>query len=175
MRETGAQRLDSAGVLAVFRGKCDAAGHEDRGQIAQSGEGHHHRGKSLVAGGDAEHAAAGGQRPGEPAKEGGGVVAVGQGIEHSGGALRTAVAGVGAIGGERNGAAGADFLCGGADQFADFPVSRVIAEGDRGAIRRTETTLGGEYEELLAPEFLRLPAHAGVLRQAEEIAAGLVE
>ena len=45
-----------------------------------------------------------GQRADQAAEDRGGVVAVGQGIEHAGGALGAAVAGVGAIGGEGHGA-----------------------------------------------------------------------
>ena len=50
------------------------------------------------------HAAARGQRADQAAEHGGGVVAIGQAVEHAGGALRAAVAGVGAERGEGNGA-----------------------------------------------------------------------
>ena len=59
--EAGGECLDLAGVLGVFGEQRDAAGHEDGRQIGRAGEGEEHRGEALVAGGDAEDAAAGGE------------------------------------------------------------------------------------------------------------------
>ena len=58
MSVAGADRLDLAGVLALARRQGHAAGHKHAGQVLRAGEGHHHRGKSLVAGGDPEYALA---------------------------------------------------------------------------------------------------------------------
>jgi len=57
--EASADRLDAASVLAVERCEHDAAGNQDGGQVVDPGEAHHHRWQALVAGGDAEDAAAG--------------------------------------------------------------------------------------------------------------------
>ncbi len=102
--EAGTDGLDLACVLAVFGKQSDSAGDENAGKGAGGGQGHHHRGKALVAGGNAEHAGARGEGAHETAKHDGGVVAVGQRVEHAGCALGAAVAGVGAGSGEGNGA-----------------------------------------------------------------------
>ena len=57
---------------------------------------------------------------------------------------------------------------------ADFPMAGVIAERDRFAVRRAQSALRAEDEKLFAPDFGGIPAHAGVLRQAEQIAARAV-
>ncbi len=98
--EADADGLDFAGVFAVFGWEGDAAGDEDGGEIAASGEGHHHGGEAFVAGGDAHDAAAAREGADEAAEDDGGVVAVGEGIHHAGGALGAAVAGIGAEAGE---------------------------------------------------------------------------
>ena len=173
--EAGAGGLDLAGVFAFFGEQGDAAGNQHAGQVARGGEGHHHGGEALVAGGDAEDAAARGQRADEAAEDGGGVVAVGQGIEHAGGALGAAVAGVGAVGGEGDGAERLQFFGGGVHEQADFPVAGVVAEGDGRAVGGADAAVGAEDEEFLAAERGRVPAHAGVLAPAEEVAGGAVE
>ena len=109
------------------------------------------------------------------AEDGRGVVAIGQGIEHSGCALAAAVARVGAIGGERDGAEGFQFLGGGVHQQADFPMTGVIAQGDRSAIGRADAAVGTEDEELLPAERCRVPPHAGILTPAEGISGGPLE
>ena len=54
---------------------------------------------------------------------------------------------------------------------ADLPVARVVPERDRPPVRRADAALRAEDQELRAAQAPRLPAHAGVLREAEEIAA----
>ena len=68
-----------------------------------------------------------------------------------------------------------ELLGGGVHQQADFPVAGVIAERDRGAIGGADAAVGAEDEELLAAERGGIPAHAGVLGPAEEVAGGAVE
>ena len=59
------------------------------------------------------------------AKDGGRIVAIRQAVEHAGGALGAAVAGVRAIGREGDGAQRLEFACRGFHQQADFPVAGV--------------------------------------------------
>ena len=148
--ESRADGLDRAGVLAIGGRERDAAGDEDAREIVHGGEGHHHGGESLVAGGDAEDAGAARERADEAAEDEGGVVAIRQRVEHAGGALRAAVARVGAGGGEWDGAERFQLARGGLDEQADFPMAGVIAQRDGGAIRRAEAALRGEDEELLS-------------------------
>ena len=69
----------------------------------------------------------------------------------------------------------AQLLRRGLHEQADLPVAGVIAERDRRAVRRADAALRAEDEELRAAELARVPAHAGVLRQPEEVAAGALE
>src|SRR5205823_545734 len=91
------------------------------------------------------------------------------------GALRSAIAGIGAESGEGNQAARLKFFCGRLHKQADLPVAGVIAEGDGRAIVGSEAAGGGEDEKFLAADLGGIPPHAGVLGEAEEIAAGPVE
>ena len=106
--ETGRERLDFAGVLGVLGEERDAAGHENSWEIGRAGEGEEHRREALVAGGDAEHAAARGERAYQATKYDGGVVAVGEGVEHAGGAVGAAVTGIAHVAGEGNRAVGGE-------------------------------------------------------------------
>ena len=51
----------------------------------------------------------------------------------------------------------------------------VITERDRAAVRRAQTALRTQNQELFAPELARVPAHTGVLRQAEDVTARPIE
>ena len=175
VREAGADRLRLARVLAVAGGQGHAAGNDHRGQVAAGGEGHGHRRQPLVAGGHAHHRLARGQRAHEAPQDDGGVVAVGQAVEHAGRALRASVAGIGAERGERNAAEPADLLRGGLDEEADLPVPGVIAERERRAVRIADAAEGAEHEHLGAPQVGGRPAHSDVLRPAEDVAAGTVD
>ena len=77
-------------------------GTSTHGRSWLAGERHHHRRQALVAGRDAEHAAARRQRADQPAEDHRRVVAVRQAVEHRRRALRAAVARIGARGGERD-------------------------------------------------------------------------
>ena len=48
----------------------------------------------------------------------------------------------------------------------------VIAEGDGGAIGRPHSSLRADDQILLPQQVLRLPAHAGRLGEAKQVAAG---
>ena len=133
--EAGADGLDLAGVLAVGGRQRHAAGHEDAGQVALAGQGHHHGRQALVAGGHAQHAAAGGQRADQAAQHDGGVVAVGQAVHHARRALGAAVARVGDEAGEGDGAQPAEFLGGRLHEQARLPSGRCGSPGRR-ACRR---------------------------------------
>ena len=170
--EAGGEGLDLGGVLAFLGAERGAAGHEDAGQVFRAGQGHHHRGQALVAGGDADDSAAGGQRANEPAEEDRGVVAVGQAVEHRGRAVRAAVAGIAHIAGEGRGAVRRQRAGGLLHEQADFPVPGVVAQRDRRAVGGADAALRAEDEEFLAAQLFWVPAHAGVLRQAEDVAAG---
>src|SRR5262249_47748403 len=69
-----------------------------------------------------------------------------------------------------HGAARLQLLGGGVHQEADLPVTRVIAERDGRAIGGADAAVRAEDEDLGAGHGGRGPAHAGILRQAEEIA-----
>ena len=168
----GADGLDLARVFSIFREQGDTTGDEDGGQGTGGGQGHHHGGQAFVTGGDADDPHAGGQGAHEPAQDDGGVVAVGQGVEHAGGALGASVAGVGAGSGEGDGVEGFEGDGGFGDQGAELPMAGMEAESDRGAVGGAEPSVGAEDEDFLAQELLWFPAHAGVLAQAEEIAGG---
>ena len=175
LREARADGLDFGGIFALLREQRDAAGNENGGLAARRGERHHHGGQALVAGGDAEDALAGGQRAHEAAQHDGGVVAEGQRVHHAGGALGAAVARIGAGAGKGRGVEGFELARGFSDEQADFPVAGVEAEGDGLAVLGAQAAVGAEDEEFGIEEAVGLPAHTGVLREAEEIAGGLGE
>ena len=175
MREARADGLHGARVLAALGWQRDAARHQHAGEIAKRGQRHHHGGQALVAGGHSEHALAGGERAGEATQHDGGVVPVGEAIHHAGGALGAAVAGIGAEAREGDGAQLLQLRRRGLEEKADLPVAGVIAQRDRGAVGGADAALGGEHEVLRAPQLARIPAHARVLGEAEDVAAGPFE
>ncbi len=158
-----ADGLYLACIFARFGQERDPAGDEDGGQWAGRGQRHHHGGESLVAGGDADHAHPGGQGTHQAAEHDGRVVAKGERVEHAGGALGAAVAGIGAGSGEGNGIEGlqGDGCFG--HQRAQFPVPGMKAEGDGSSIGGAQAAVGAEDEDFRAQQLLRFPAHAGVL------------
>ena len=54
---------------------------------------------------------------------------------------------------------------------ADFPVAGVIPERDGPAVGGADAALGAEHQELRPAQLARVPAHAGVLGQPEDVAA----
>ncbi len=172
VREARADRLDARGVLAVGGRQRDAARHEDRGQIARPGQRHHHRRQPLVAGRDAEHAAPGRQGSDQPSENHRGVVPERQAVEHCRRSLRPPVARVGARGRERRRANCLQRLCCFLDEESHFPVPGVIAEGDRRAVGGAHAAVRRQDQKLGRAERRWVPAHAGVLAPAEQIARG---
>ena len=72
--------------------------------------------------------------------------------------------------GERNRSRAREFSGRRFHQQPDFPVTGVISKGDRRSVRCADSTVGREHQELPPSECRGVPAHAGVLRPAEEIA-----
>ena len=172
--EAGADGLYFAGVLAVAGGKGYAAGHDHNRQFALRREGDHHRRQTLVASADAHDPLSCRQRPDQAAQDDGGVVSVGQRVHHPGRALRTAITGVGHEAGKRHHSQLFEPRGRGLHQQADLPVAGMVAESDRRAVRRADAALCAENEELGIAQAAGAPAHAGVLREAEDVAAGRV-
>ena len=173
-RETGGEGLHLAGVLGLLGEQRDAARHQHRRQVRRAGEGHEHRGQPFVAGGDAEHAAPRGQRADQPAQHDRGVVPVGEAVEHAGGAVGAAVARIADVAGKGHGAGRRHRAGGFFHEQADLPVSGVVTERDWRAVGGADAALGTEDEKLFTAEQGGIPAHAGVLRQPKEVAAGHV-
>ena len=86
----------------------------------------------------------------EPPQDDGGVVAIGEAVDHAGRPLRAAVAGIGAEGGERDAAERADLLRRRLHEEADLPVPGVIAEGERRAVRVAHAAERAQDEHLRA-------------------------
>ena len=173
--EARADGLDAASVLALLGEEGGAAGDQHAGEVGRARERHHHGGKAFVAGGHADDAAAGGQRADLAAEDGGGVIAIRQGIEHAGRALGAAIAGIGAVCGKGDGVVGGEFLGRFLHEQADFPVARVIAQRDGGAVGAADAAVGAEDEDFLAAELGGVPPHAGILGPAEEVSGGAFE
>ena len=169
--EARSERLHRARVLAAGRGQRDAAGHDHARQVARAREGEHRRGQALVAGGDAEDARPPRQRADLAPHHDRRVVAIGQAVHHARRALRAPVAGVGAEGGEGKATRAADGLGRGPHQQAHLPVAGVVAEGDGPAVLAANAPEGAEDQVGRARRLRGVPAHAGVLGQAEEVAA----
>ena len=114
------------------------------------------------------------QRPGETPEKDGGVIAIRQAVEHAGGSLRPAIAGIGTKPGKGNDLQPAKFLRRGLNEQSDFPMTGMITEGNRFAVWGAQSALRAENQELFPPRLGRVPAHAGVLRHPKQIAAGTV-
>jgi hypothetical protein len=167
-----AERLHSAGILGPFGRQSYSTRNEHAGQVDHAGQGQHHRRQSLIAGGHAQDAAPAWKGADEPAQHDGGVVAIGQTVEHARGPLRASIAGIGATAGKWDGSQAFQFFRRRPHEKSDFPMTGVIAQGNRTAIVGAQTARGAEDQELRTEHFARRPAHAGVLRQPEQITAG---
>ena len=167
--------LHLARVLAVARRQRDAARDDEAGQIAHAGERHHHGGQALVAGGDAEHARARGQRADEPPQDDGGVVAVGQAVEHA----RACPA----CGRRRDRCSRRRTGCRPARaaprpppaRAGRPPSGRCGSRARRRAVGVAHAAVRAEDQDLGPAQLRGRPAHAGVLRPAEQVAARPVE
>ena len=168
--KTSADALHAPGIFAVFRGQRDAARNQNAGKIARAGQRHHHGRQTLVARRDSKHALARGQRTNEAAENGRRVVAVRQAVEHPRGALRAAIARVGAIGGERHRIARFQLFRCCLNEQVHFPMAGVIPERDRRTIASAQTAVRAEDQKFLAVELGRVPAHARILAPSEEVA-----
>ena len=100
-----------------------------------------------------------------------GVVAVGQAVHHAVRALRAAVARIGDEAGKRDQCAPPQRLGRGPHEQSDLPVAGVVAEGEGSAVGLANAALGAEDQDFGLLERGRLPAHADVLRPAEDVAA----
>ena len=172
--EAGADGLHFAGVFAAAGGKGHAAGHDHNRQFALRRECDHHRRQALIASCDAHYTLSCRQRTDQAAQDDGGVVSVGQRVHHPSRALRTSITGVGDETGEGHHAelfepCGRRF-----HQQADLPVAGMVAESDGRAVRGADAALRAEDEELGIAQAAGAPAHAGVLREAENVATGRV-
>ena len=82
------------------------------------------------------------------------------------------VAGIAAETRERDGTTGSEFDGRFPHQQTHFVMTRVVAESYRRAIFGSNTALGTEDQVLVAPEVVRIPAHASILGPAENVPAG---
>ena len=167
-------RLDLPGVFAALWRERDAAGDNHTREIREPAQRHEHRRKALVAGGDPEHPLPQRERSGQAPQHRGGVVAVGEAVEHPRRSLAAAVTGIGAEAGEGDLAEPTQLLRGRFDEEPDLPVAGVVAEGHRAAIRGAHAPLRGENQKLRIGRSRSRPSHADVLRQPEEIPRGSV-
>ena len=172
MGVAGADGLHGSRIFTDPRRQRHTAWHDYAREVGEPRDRHQHRRQALVAGGDPEHTHAAVQRSGEAAKHDGRIVAVGQAVEHARCALGAAVARIGAEAGKGDRAECSQPLGGRLHQQADLPVAGVVAEGQRRAIRQPHASLRREDQHLAIGGAGRRPAHACVLREPEEIAAG---
>src|SRR5678815_5974778 len=89
-------------------------------------------------------------------------------------ALRAPVTRIAAVHGERNRSRGSQRFGSASHEQADFPVARVIPERDRLTLLRAQATHRADDHVLRTAERIGAPAHARILRQAEDIAAWFV-
>ena len=162
--------LDLAGVLPLFRRQSHTTGHDDDGQITRPSQRHQDRRQALVTGPDTEHATPRRQGADQASHDDGGIVAIGQRIEHACRALCAAVTRIGAISGKRNRPEATDLVGGGLHEQADLPVTSVVTQGDRCAIRRPDAPHRAEDEELFATQMRWIPPHPRILTEAEDVA-----
>jgi len=89
-------------IFSRLRQQRNTSGNKNGRRGSRRCQRHHHGGQPLVAGGDADYAFLSGQRAHETAENNRCIISKGERIQHACGALRTAVAGVGASSGERH-------------------------------------------------------------------------
>ena len=87
-------------------------------------------------------------------------------------ALRATVARIADEGGERDPAVAGDLLRRRLHLHADLPVPGVVAQRDRASVSGADAALGADDQHLFAGELVGIPAHPGVLRHTEQVAAG---
>ena len=168
-----ADGLHLSRILARLRQQGYASGNKNGGLLSRRGQRHHHGRQPLVAGGNAHHALAGGQRAHQAAQHNGRIVAKRQRVQHARCALGAAIAGIGACSRKRNRAQCLQFARGFSHQQAHFPVSGMEAKGNGLAVFGAQAAMRAQNQEFGIEQAIRLPAHAGILAQAEEISRRL--
>jgi hypothetical protein len=172
--EARPDRLNLACVFSIGGGQRDATRDDHGRQIVLGGQRHHCRRQTLVTGGDADHAFPQRQRADQPFEHDGRVVPIRQTVHHGRRPLRTAVARIAHRRGKGETLEPVKLLRSRLDEQPDFPVSGVVAQRDRPAVLGSQAPLRADDEHLIAEELLRVPAHSGALRHAEQVAAGAV-
>ena len=167
--------LDEAGILTALRGKRNATRDDCRRSVVESGKRHHHRRETFIAGRNTHHSFAGRQRTGEAPEDNCGIVTIGKGVKHPRCALRTAITWVADKARKWRRALLAEAYRGGSYLEADFPVTGVVAEGDRFAIVVAEPAESREDKVFILRDRARFPAHPDVLCEAKQVTAGPVE
>ena len=175
VRKTHPQRLHRPGVLAAGGGQRHSAGDDHARQIPQPRHRHHHGRQPFVASRHAQHAGAQRQRARQPAEDHRRVIPIRQAVKHTRRPLRPPVARIGTKPGEGNGLQAGQLLRRRLHQQPDFPMPGMIAQRHRFAVRRAQTALRAQDQELLASRFRRVPSHARIERHPEKIAAGTVK
>ena len=87
-------------------------------------------------------------------------------------ALRAPVAGIADEGRKRDPAAAGNLLRRRLHLHADLPVAGVVAQRNRASVPGANAALGADDQHLFAGQLVGVPAHPGVLRHAEQVAAG---
>ena len=148
------------------------ARHQNGRQMVHGSQRNHGGGQPFIAGRHADHRPPRRERADQTAKHDRRVVAVRQGVEHTVRALRATVARIADEGGERDPAVAGDLLRRRLHLHADLPVSGVVAQRNRTPVSGADAALGADDQHLFAGELVGVPAHSGVLRHAEQVAAG---
>ena len=171
----GKARADGLHLARIFphgRRQRRPAWHQNGRQIVHRGQRNHGSGQPFIAGCHADHRPARRQGADQAAKDDRRVVAVRQGIKHAVRALRAPVARIADEGRKRDPAVARDLLRRRLHLHADFPVPGVVAQRNRASVSGADAALSTDNQHLFAVELVGVPAHPGVLRHAEQVAAG---
>ena len=148
------------------------ARHQNGRQVVHRGQGNHGGGQPFIAGRDADHRPARREGTDQAAKHDRRVVTVRQGVEHAVRALRAPVARIADEGRKRDPAVAGDLFRRRLHLHADLPVAGVVAQRNRASVPGADAALGADDQHLFAGQLVGVPAHPGVLRHAEQVAAG---
>ncbi len=170
--ETRADGLHLARVFPDGRRQRRPARHQNSRQVVHRGQRNHGGGQPFIAGRYADHRPPRRQGADQAAKHDRRVVAVRQGIEHTVRALRAPVARIADEGRERDPAIAGDLLRRRLHLHADLPMPGVVAQRDWASVSGADAALSADNQHLFAGELVGVPAHPGVLRHAEQVAAG---
>ena len=170
--KSGPDRLSFARILPVGRRQGDAARDQDARQVVKTGQGHHNGRQALVAGGHAQDAFGRGDRASLAAENGGGVVPIGQAVEHAGRTLGASVAGIGTVGRVGHGAGHFELIGGRFQGQSQLEAAGVMPHGDGPTVLPPDSAHRAEHYELRAGQGGGIPAHASVFGHSKCIAAG---